>query len=99
MMNILEFFFSIFKECFRVLNVDIFGLGFTWLEFLLGSILIIIIIRFVTGIVGVGDSIDLSHIVYGLKVQDEHLNAKRERQVSKEHKENKSKIKKEDVYW
>lgn len=79
-MNIIEFFFGIFKECFNVINVDFFGLGFTWLEFLLGCVIIFVVLGFLKGIVGVGDSIPFDNIVFRYK-QSKMSNRTRENQV------------------
>lgn len=82
-MNILQFFFGIFKECFNVLNVDVFHLGFTWLEFLLSGLLIFAIIKFVCSVVGVGDSIDLSMLMSQFRTQKYRMNNNsREKQLS-----------------
>lgn len=82
-MNILQFFFGIFKECFNVLNVDVFHLGFTWLEFLLSGLLIFAIIKFVCSVVGVGDSIDLSILMSQFRSQKNRMNNNsREKQLS-----------------
>lgn len=82
-MNILQFFFGIFKECFNVLNVDVFHLGFTWLEFLLSGLLIFVIIKFVCSVVGVSDSIDLSMLMSQFRSQKYRMNNNsREKQLS-----------------
>ena len=81
-MNIIDFFFGIFKECFNVLNVDFFGFGFTWLEFILAGTLLFIIISFLKGVVGVGDSFDFDGIIFGLKRQSQISNANRENEIS-----------------
>jgi len=81
-MNIIEFFFGIFKECFDVINVDFFGLGFTWLEFILGGVVIFIVISFIKGVVGVGDNIGFDSIVFSLKRQSQISNANRENEIS-----------------
>lgn len=81
-MNIVEFFFGIFKECFNLLNVDFFRLGFTWLEFLLAASVILIIIKFILGVVGVSDSIDTSALVGHLSWQKRMSNAKREKELT-----------------
>lgn len=81
-MNIVEFFFGIFKECFNILNVDVFNLGFTWLEFLLAGGLILIIVKFLFNVVGVADGIDVSSIFFGFSRQRQISNAKREKDVS-----------------
>lgn len=67
-MNIIEFFFGIFKECFSVINVDFFGLGFTWLELLLGVAIIFVVMGFLKSIVGVGDSIAFDNLVHNYKM-------------------------------
>ena len=77
-MNIIEFFFGIFKECFNVINVDFFGLGFTWLELLLGVAIIFVVFGFLKSIVGVGDSVAFENIVRSSKIS----NRNREKQVS-----------------
>lgn len=82
-MNILQFFFGIFKECFNVLNVDVFHLGFTWLEFLLSGLLIFAIIKFVCSVVGISDSIDLSMLMSQFRAQKYRMNNNsREKQLS-----------------
>lgn len=80
-MNIIEFFFGIFKECFDVINVDFFGLGFTWLEFILGGAIIFVIISFVKGVVGVGDYVNFDNIVQDASYQRSISNRDRERQI------------------
>ena len=80
-MNIVQFFFGIFKECFNTMNVDFFGFGFTWLEFLFAGSLILIILKFVFSVVGVSDAIDTSAIVGGLAHQTRMINDKREQQI------------------
>lgn len=77
-MNIIEFFFGIFKECFNVINIDFFGLGFTWLEFLLAIAIIFVVFGFLKSIVGVGDSVAFENIVRTSKIS----NKDREKQVS-----------------
>lgn len=77
-MNILEFFFGIFKECFNTMNVDFFGFGFTWLELILGVAIIFVVLRFLKGIVGVSDYIMLDNIVRNYKMN----NRSRENQVT-----------------
>lgn len=77
-MNIIEFFFGIFKECFNIINVDFFGLGFTWLEFLLAIAIIFVVFGFLKSIVGVGDSVAFENIVRTSKIS----NKDREKQVS-----------------
>ena len=82
-MNILDFFFGIFKECFNVLNVDVFHLGFTWLEFILSGLLIFAIIKFICAVSGVGDSIDLSMLMSQFNAQKYRMNNNsREKQLS-----------------
>ena len=81
-MNIVEFFFGIFKECFKVLNVDIFGLGFTWLEFLLSGLVILIVLKFIFSVVGVADNIDTSALIGHLSYQNRMSNAKREKELT-----------------
>lgn len=81
-MNIIEFFFGIFKECFNVINVDFFGLGFTWLELLLCVAIIFVIIGFLKSIVGVGDSIAFDNLLSGLRMQGKMSNRTRENQVA-----------------
>lgn len=81
-MNIIDFFFGIFKECFDVINVDFFGLGFTWLEFILASAILFIIIGFIKGVVNVGDYINFDGVVYGLRTQQKMSNANRENEIS-----------------
>lgn len=81
-MNIVEFFFGIFKECFNILNVDFFKLGFTWLDFLLAIGIIFVILKFVFGVIGVSDSIDFSSLVGHLSWQNRMSNAKREKELS-----------------
>lgn len=81
-MNILDFFFGIFKELFNVLNVDIFNLGFTWLEFLLGCAIVLIVFKFVYSIVGVANGIDISILSSQLKLQSSMKNNAREKQLS-----------------
>lgn len=81
-MNIVQFFFGIFKECFNTINVDFFGLGFTWLEFILAGSLILIIIKFLFSVVGVSDSIDTSALAGHLSYQTRMSNAKREKELS-----------------
>lgn len=81
-MNIVDFFFVIFKECFNLINVDFFGLGFTWLEFILAGTLLFIIISFIKGVVGVGDSVNFDGIVFGLKRQSQISNANRENEIT-----------------
>lgn len=81
-MNILQFFFGIFKECFNVLNVDVFHLGFTWLEFLLAGAIIIIIFKFIYSIVGVVNGIDVGILSSQLKMQTNMKNNAREKQLS-----------------
>jgi len=77
-MNIIEFFFGIFKECFDVINVDFFGLGFTWLEFLLGVAIIFVVLGFLKSVVGVSDSIAFDNLVYNYKMS----NKNRENEIS-----------------
>lgn len=77
-MNILEFFFGIFKECFNTMNVDFFCFGFTWLELILGVAIIFVVLRFLKGIVGVSDYIMLDNIVRNYKMN----NRSRENQVT-----------------
>ena len=77
-MNIIEFFFGIFKECFDVINVDFFGLGFTWLEFLLGVAIIFVVLGFLKSVIGVGDSISFDNLVYNYKMS----NKNRENEIS-----------------
>ena len=96
-MNIVQFFFGIFKECFNTMNVDFFGFGFTWLEFLLAGSLILIIIKFVFSVVGVSDSIDTSAIVGGLAHQKRMKNDEREKQI-KTAQENKN-IDVKELFW
>lgn len=81
-MNIIEFFFGIFKECFEVINVDFFGLGFTWIEFILAGAILFIIINFVKGVVGVGDAVSFDLTLYALKKQSQISNANREKQIT-----------------
>lgn len=81
-MNIVDFFFGIFKECFNVINVDFFGLGFTWLEFILSGAILFIIISFIKGVVGVGDNISFDGIIYGLQRQSRISNVNRENEIS-----------------
>ena len=76
-MNILEFFFGIFKEFFNTINVDIFGFGFTWLELILAFAIIFAVMSFLKGIVGVGDHINLDSILHNYKMN----NSTRENQV------------------
>ena len=76
-MNILEFFFGIFKEFFNTINVDIFGFGFTWLELLLAFAIIFVVLSFLKGVVGVGDHIMLDNIL-----KRKENNKERENQVT-----------------
>lgn len=76
-MNILEFFFGIFKECFNTINVDFFGFGFTWLELILGVAIIFVVMNFLKSVVGVGDSIAFDRLVHDYKM----TNRARENQV------------------
>lgn len=76
-MNIVDFFFGIFKECFNVINVDFFGLGFTWLEFLLGFAIIFVVLGFLKSIVGVGNSISVDSLIKDYKIS----NSNRENEI------------------
>lgn len=76
-MNILDFFFGIFKECFNTMNVDFFGFGFTWLELILGVAIIFVVMNFLKSVVGVGDSIAFDNLVHGYKM----ANKERENEI------------------
>lgn len=45
-MSIVNYFFNIIKNIFNIYNTDIFGLGFTYLDLILSSIIIITIVSF-----------------------------------------------------
>ncbi len=77
-MNILEFFFGIFKECFNTMNVDFFCFGFTWLEFILGVAIIFVVLNFLKSIVGVGDAVAFDNLVHGYKM----ANRERENEIT-----------------
>lgn len=71
-MNIIDFFFGIFKECFNVISVDFFGLGFTWLELILGVAIIFVVLGFLKSVVGVGDSIAFDNLVHNYKMSNKN---------------------------
>ena len=45
-MNVFDYFFSCFSYIINILNHDFFGFGFSYLDFILASSLILLILRF-----------------------------------------------------
>ena len=76
-MDILGFFFDIFKSIINLYNVDFFGLGFTWLNFILAALLIIFIVRFLVKAFFVSDSFNFFSLT-GLRTKNKMSNRKRE---------------------
>lgn len=76
-MDILGFFFDIFKSIINLYNVDFFGLGFTWLNFILAALLIIFIVRFLVKAFFVSDSFNFFSLT-GLRSKNKMSNRKRE---------------------
>ncbi len=79
-MDILGFFFDIFKSIINLYNVDFFGLGFTWLNFILAALLIIFIIRFLVKAFFVSDSFNFFSLT-GLSNSISMSNRNRENEV------------------
>lgn len=79
-MNIFDFFFGIFEEVIQLYNVDFFGFGFTWLEFILGALIIIFVIRFLIKAFFASDSFNFFSLT-GLSNSTSMSNRNRENEV------------------
>jgi len=79
-MNIFDFFFGIFEEVIRLYDVDFFGFGFSWLEFILGALIIIFVVRFLIKAFFASDSFNFFSLT-GLSNSSRMSNRKRENEV------------------
>ena len=81
-MNVFDYFFSCFRYIINVLNHDFFGLGFTYLVFILSCSLALIILKFLLQGFNVADNFfSFSSTLNGITRDYKMTHKDRERQV------------------
>jgi hypothetical protein len=86
-MNIFDYFFSCFSYIIGVLNHDFFHLGFTYLDFILASSIIFIVIKFLLQGLDVFDGnkfFSFSSIARDVSYDKKMSNREREKDLARE---------------